>query len=99
MQAVPMLSNPPALVLLALVVGLGAYLRQVAENAAKLLDEINEGRHPTMYPQDAERTQIKVRSLENTREKLNGLVAPIMIWVSVFTTARLVLQVFRCFPS
>ena len=50
MQASPMLSNPPALVLLGIVVALGAYLRNVAENAGRMVDEINAGDHDHIYP-------------------------------------------------
>ena len=98
-QAPPMLSNPPAVVLLALVVGLGAYLRQVAENASKMLDELEEGKHEKLYPPDTARTILKMHALNNTRNQLNGIVAPAMILLGILTAARLVLQSILLLPN
>jgi hypothetical protein len=89
----PMLSNPPALVLLALIVGLGAYLRQVAENLAGLRDDIEENLHPR-YPENSDRRHIKLTSIESSLRKVNGVVAPVMIVMAVLTAVRLTLQSF-----
>jgi len=99
MQASPMLSNPPALVLLALVVALGAYLRSVAEAASKMIDEIDGDEHPNSYPLGKEWTDKKLVALANTREKLNGFVAPAMIGLSILTTIRLLLQSISLLPN
>jgi hypothetical protein len=92
-----MLSNPPPLVLLALIVGLGAYLRQVAENLAALRDDIEENRHP-LYPEKSDRRHIKLASIEYSLRKLNGVVAPEMILMAIFTAVRLTLQSFSSLP-
>ena len=66
----PMLSNPPAFILLTLVFAIAAYLRQVSENATKLRNEIRNGVWKHVYPAGAVHTQEKMRCLQKTRDSL-----------------------------
>lgn len=66
----PILSNPPAFLLLTLVFAIAAYLRQVSENATKLRNEIRNGNWSAVFPLDAAHTKEKMRLLQKTRNKL-----------------------------
>lgn len=87
----PMLSNPPAFLLLTLVFAIAAYLRQVSENAIKLRNEIRNGNWSSVYPLAALHTQEKLRLLEKTRDKL-GKAAPWTIALAIFIGLRCLAQ-------
>jgi hypothetical protein len=83
----PMLSNPPAFLVLTLVFAVAAYLRQVSENAVKLRNEIRNGNWSSVYPLDALHTKEKLRLLQKTRDKL-AKVAPWLVWFAVLIAMR-----------
>jgi hypothetical protein len=88
-MADPILSTPPAFTLLAVMVGLAAYLRNLAETRDKMADDIEEKRIQR-FPPGAPHTKTKLAELKSSRRRLNA-VAPVMIWMTIFTAIRLAL--------
>ena len=88
----PLLGGPGGLTVLAIVVALSAYLRGVASNADErrddvrqlILDETVNGRKKDIY-------QRKLNRLNGTCENMH-VAAPLMMWLTIFMTARLVLE-------
>jgi hypothetical protein len=57
-----LLSNPPGFVLLALIFALAAYLRQIAENRADFIEEIQRNR-VWNYPLGEKHTDMQIKRL------------------------------------
>jgi hypothetical protein len=89
MDTDPLLSNPPAFVLLAVAVALAAYLRQMSEAREKSFDEIAAG-DDEKFPLGAPHTEKRLSYLESSRQKLNG-VAPPVIFLTIVIAFRLML--------
>ncbi len=89
MSTEPILSSPPAFVLLGVIVGLAAYLRQISEARDKLIDEI-EGGKVWNFPVGELHTAEKLKHLANSRDRLNR-VAPRVIWLTILIAFRLTL--------
>jgi len=96
MNSMPILDGPPVFILLAVVVGLAAYVRQVSLGAQNLIDDI-ERAASNIYPYDptrlAQRTSAKLNLLRSTRKSLKGLTQVLFLFmtfvaVRVFVYAR-----------
>jgi len=96
MNSMPILDGPPVFILLAVVVGLAAYVRQVSLGAQNLIDDIERGAS-NVYPYDptrlAQRTSAKLNLLRSTRKSLKGLTHVLFLFmtfvaVRVFVYAR-----------
>jgi hypothetical protein len=81
MTVEPILNNPPAFVLLGIMVGLAAYLRQLGENRGTQIDEI-EGERDKNFPIGEFHTTEKLKDLKDSRRRLNQ-VAPPAIWFTI----------------
>lgn len=86
----PLLSNPPAFVLLVLVFAVAAYLRQVNEAAAALYNQIRFGDAP-VYPIGAVHTNAKLDSLKATRRNIEKR-GPLVVRLTLVLAFRYVLQ-------
>jgi hypothetical protein len=75
----PILNNPPAFVLLAIMIGLGAYLRQLAENRGAQIEDIEGGRDKN-YPLGEFHTAEKLKDLEESRRRLNQVAPPTILF-------------------
>lgn len=87
-QGVP--SSPVGFTFLALVVAFSVYLRQVASGADEKRDKILRGK-VYLYPPNGPSTPEKLVALDKTHENLT-VVAPFLIWLSLFVTARIFLE-------
>jgi hypothetical protein len=83
-----LLSNPPAFVLLAGMVGLGAYLRQLGEARLKQIEELETGQVKD-FPAGSLHTKEKLAHLQKSRLNLNDRVAPAVIFLLLALVARL----------
>jgi hypothetical protein len=86
MNPQPLLSTVSAFVLVAIVIGLSTYLRQLSETRERLIDEIEAGKIGK-FPSGAPQTAAKLAYLEASRSRLNR-VAPILIWFSIIVIGR-----------
>lgn len=84
----PLLSSPPGFVLLGVMIGLAAYLRNLAETRTRQIDEI-ESERLWNYPLVELHTQEKLGQLRRSRNRLNNWVAPIAIWFTIAIGFRL----------
>lgn len=84
--ASPVLNNPPAFVLLAIVIGLAAYLRQLGEKRNDEIDKIRSGKNDD-YPIGLRHTNDRIDYLTRSRDRLNQ-VAPTFIWFTIFVCIR-----------
>ncbi len=75
----PLLNNPPAFVLLAIMVGLAAYLRQLGENRSAQIDEI-EGERDENFPLGEFHTTEKLKDLQRSRKRLNQVAPPAILF-------------------
>lgn len=87
-QSVP--SSPVGFTFLALVVAFSVYLRQVASGADEKRDKILKG-DVSLYPPKGPNTSEKLAALDETHENLT-VVAPFLIWLSLFVTVRIFLE-------
>jgi hypothetical protein len=78
--------SPAGLGLLALVVAVSLYLRQVASAADEKYDKILRNESP-IYPQGKKYTDKKLNALNSTHENMH-VVAPFLIALSVFVILR-----------
>lgn len=80
-------STPPvSLGLLALIIAISLYLRQLATTADEKYDKIRSGQVP-MYPLDKEYTKKKLAALNSTQENMH-VAAPFMISLSVLAAVK-----------
>lgn len=86
----PILTGPPAFILLALVIAFAVYLRQVSNRVEDQWTtiRINEARP---YPLGESHTNDKLEGLTSTYDQL-VLVAPFLIFVSIVLLMRLVFE-------
>jgi hypothetical protein len=91
----PMLSSPPAFVLLGVAVGLAAYLRQLGESRSQLIDDIEYEKDEiqSRFPLGESHTNTKLKSLKASRRNLR-IIAPIVIWFTIIIVVRLTLLAF-----
>jgi hypothetical protein len=75
----PLLNNPPAFVLLAIMIGLAAYLRQLGEHRSSQIDEIEGGRDKN-YPLGEFHSTEKIKDLRRSRERLNQVAPPAILF-------------------
>jgi hypothetical protein len=92
MNTSPVLSTPPAFILLAVLVGLAAYLRQLGEARDRLIDDI-EGGKVWNYPVGERHTAERLEHLKTSRDRLNW-VAPPVIWLTILITLRMEILAF-----
>lgn len=88
----PLLNAPPGFVLLGVMVGLAAYLRQLGENRSKQIDEIEEG-EVWNFPLSELHTKEKLSHLKESHDRLNQ-IAPLAIWYTIAISVRLLLLAY-----
>lgn len=84
----PLLSAPPAFVLLAVVVGISGYLREVSKNREKEIDDIEERKCASKFPPGSPQRKKRLDDLESSRKRLT-FVATCMIALVILIAARL----------
>lgn len=96
----PILSAPPAFVLLAIILTLSAYLRQLSEHRRQQNDDIEDGTASTRFPLGEQHTAAQLKRLSESQQNLN-IVAHLLIFFSIVISVRLLMLAYarwRC-PS
>lgn len=87
----PLLLSTSGMTLLAIIVALSAYLRQVSANAEDKRDKIELGKLDKLYPEKSERRKRKIAALTRTSENMH-VAAPILMLLSLAIALRLLVE-------
>ena len=83
MQTDPILNGAPGFILLAFVVALAGYLRQVSVNAQDRKEQIESEKHPETWPKGEAHTVAKLNLLYNTKKNIEFLTFPLFGFIVI----------------
>lgn len=94
----PILNGEAGFVLLAIVVGLGAYVRQVYVESNEIYDQLKSGELKSRWPLEAKYTQDRLANLKYVQERLI-VVTRLMFLFIVLLSLRLVAHAIDVIPA
>jgi hypothetical protein len=95
----PILNGAPGFILLAFVVALAGYLRQVSMNAQDRIEQIESNKHSDLWPKEAEHTLDRVNLLRKTRRKIELVARPLFFLIAVVSLRAMLYALSRIAPS
>lgn len=93
----PVLDGESGFVLLALAVGLGAYIRQVYIDANSTYGQLRSGQLAALWPIEAKDTQDRIANLQYVQDRLI-LVTRLMFLLIIMLSLRLLESAIRAIP-